>query len=223
MAFKGVNNVMMGAVVEKMPSVPAPAERGESIVIPGRDGEVWRGEGVCEDVLIPVQLWITPRPDLGEVREWLSGEGLLRLGADVNAWQARVSEPGTYVPCAFNDGWKVTTTFECQPYRLAPATDIAVANQPFTIRNIYSRPARPLIELRLTGAATISFCGTSFSLSGLTGKVWIDAELLECYTGSGLANDHMTGAFPAIPPGESEISWTGGVSAMTVRPRWRLL
>lgn len=221
--FKGENNFMYGVVVEKMPSIPAPQERGELITIPGRDGDVWRGEDAAQDVSIPVQLWVRPRPDLGPIKEWLSGEGELILGRDHNHWKARVSEPGAYVPCPFNDGWKVTVTFDCQPYRYAPSSPIAISSSPGTIRNIYKRPAMPLIQITLSGDAEINFCGTEFTLSDLTGTVWLDSELMECYTEDGLANNHMVGMFPKIPPGNSTITWTGGVQSMRVTPRWRVL
>lgn len=223
MTWKGENNLMHGIVMEKMPSIPAPVERGEQIVIPGRDGEVWRGEDAAGDVLIPVQLWVRPRPDLSAVKEWLSGEGELYLGSDHNHWQARISEPGVYVPCAFNDGWKVTVTFECQPYRIAPDDTFTILTSPSSINNVYQRASLPLIQLELTGDAEINFCGTDITISDLTGTVWLDSEMMECYTEDGLANQRMVGKFPKIPPGTSTISWTSGVQSMRVSPRWRLL
>lgn len=222
MMWKGETNLMHGVVMEKMPSIPAPVERGEQIVIPGRDGEVWRGEDAAENVPIPVQLWVKPRADLSEVKEWLSGEGELFLGADHNHWRARVSEPGDYVPCAFNDGWRVTITFDCFPYRIAPDDTLTYLTSPGTIYNMYKRPAKPVIRLELAGDAEINFCGTEIAISGLTGTVWVDCELLECYTADGLAGNHMRGRFPVIPPGTSEISWTGDVQTMKVKPGWRL-
>lgn len=222
MRWKGETNIMHGVVMEKMPSIPAPVERGEQIVIPGRDGEVWRGEDAAGDVLIPVQLWVRPRPDLSPVKEWLSGEGELYLGQDHNRWRARISEPGAYVPCPFNDGWKVTVTFDCQPYRIAPDDAITVTQSGSTVRNIYKRAALPLIRVELNGDAEMNICGTDVAISGLRGTVWLDCELLECYTEDGLANNHMVGRFPKIPPGSSTITWTSGVAAMRVTPRWRL-
>lgn len=221
--FAGVSNQAYGVVVTSMPAIPAPLERGEAISIPGRSGDVWRGEGAYEAVQISVTLWVPPEADLAAVRGWLSGEGKLYIGSDPYYWRARVSAVTAYTPCVFNDGWTATVTFECMPFRHADGGIFTVTTNPYTVGNIFTAFAEPLIEINLTADAEISFCGTEFALTGLTGTVYVDCELQECYTADGVANDHMTGPFPVIPPGDSEISWTGGVSSMTVTPRWRTL
>lgn len=220
--FKGENNRMHGVIVEKMPSIPAPVERGESIAIPGRDGEVWRGEGAFEPVAIAVQIWVRPTADLADVKNWLQGEGALRLGRDVNTWQARVSQGGVYIPCSFNDGWRNTVTFTCEPHRYAPDWEIEIAESGQVIRSVYPVTAKPLIQMQLSGDAEIAIGGAEFEIFDLTGAVWLDCDLLECYTATGLANNHMRGSFPALQPGNNTVTWTGGVEWMRITPRWRL-
>ena len=220
--FKGENNLMHGVVVEKLPSIPAPVERGESIAIPGRDGEVWRGEDAFEPVDIPVQIWVRPREDLAEVKNWLQGEGALQIGRDINTWQARVSAGGTYIPCAFNDGWKNTITFTCEPFRYAPAPGIDIRASGQVIKSVHPVASKPLIEVELTGDTVINIGATEVELFGLTGVVWLDCDLMECYTAEGLANDHMRGAFPRLEPGDNAVAWDSGVARMRITPRWRL-
>lgn len=220
--FKGETNLRHGVVVTKLPNIPAPMERGETIVIPGRDGVAWRGEDAYDPVQLPVEIWVRPRPDLEAVKNWLQGSGELKIADSPNVWQARVSAGGDYILCKFADGWTNTVTFECMPFRFAPDRDLQILTSPYAIYNPYPIPAQPLLRVELTGDAEIDFCGTAFELFGLTGTVWLDVELMECYTASGLNNNHMRGEFPRIPSGRSTVQWEGGVTGLTVTPRWRL-
>lgn len=223
MTFNGISNVKYGVIITTMPTIPAPEERGEAIEIPGRNGELWRGEGAYQPITINVPIYVPPSAKLAEVIGWLSGEGQLTFGADTAYWRARVSGETHYSPCTFNDGWETTLTFSCDPLRYIPTNAITIAASPYTLSNPYTAYAEPLITVTGSGDVTLTIGDISISLTGLNGMVTLDTSLQECYSGTTLKNDIMTGSFPVLAPGDNVISYSGNVTSLTIDPRWRTI
>ena len=64
---------------------------------------------------------------------------------------------------------------------------------------------------------------TIVELTDITGSIVIDSALQEAYIGNTLMNDHMSGDFPVLKPGQNAISWSGTVTRMVVKPNWRYI
>ena len=60
-------------------------------------------------------------------------------------------------------------------------------------------------------------------LDDLTDGIVIDCEMQEAYKGTTLMNERMAGDFPVLVPRLNGISWTGSVTSVVVKPRWRYL
>ena len=60
-------------------------------------------------------------------------------------------------------------------------------------------------------------------LTDISGNIVIDSALQEAYKGTTLMNDHMSGDFPVLKPGQNAVSWSGNVTRVIVRPNWRYL
>ena len=86
--------------------------------------------------------------------------------------------------------------------------------------SVYSEP-----KITLTGSGNITLMvGTTIvELTDITGSIVIDSALQEAYIGNTLMNDHMSGDFPVLKPGQNAISWSGNVTRVVVRPNWRYL
>ena len=55
----------------------------------------------------------------------------------------------------------------------------------------------------------------------IDGYVEIDSEQMNFYKGAELKNDTVTGSgFPALYPGKNTISFSGGITKVSVIPRW---
>lgn len=61
------------------------------------------------------------------------------------------------------------------------------------------------------------------ALAGVLGKIIIDSEMQNAYSGSISMNNKMYGDFPTFGSGENNISWTGNVTKLEVQPNWRWL
>ena len=64
---------------------------------------------------------------------------------------------------------------------------------------------------------------TIVELTDISGNIVIDSALQEAYKGTTLMNDHMSGDFPVLKPGQNAVSWSGNVTRVIVRPNWRYL
>lgn len=223
MEFNGITNAAFGIVVTSLPPIPTPEERGESIEIPGRNGDLWRGDGSYRPMTLTVPIWIPPTTSLTQVRGWLTGSGKLKFDNGSLYWDARVSGETHFAPRDFYDGYETTVTFVCQPFRRVDSADITVNANPFVLENVYSAYAEPLVKVVCTGEFVLTVNGTICTVTDVSGTVMLDSELQEAYMGSNLINDKMTGAFPVLTPGTNEISYEGDVTSITITPRWRTL
>lgn len=223
MEFNGVTNHAFGVIVTSLPPIPTPEERGEDIEIPGRNGSLWRSDGSYKPVTIAVPIWVPQDVSLTQVRGWLTGSGLLKFDNGTLYWDARVSGETHFAPRDFYDGYETTVTFTCQPFRRAKEESIKVTGTPYTLYNSYSAYAEPRFTVTCTGDFTLDINGTLATITGVTGTVVLDTELQEAYKGATLINDKMVGAFPVLAPGSNTIKYSGGVTALTVEPRWRTL
>lgn len=64
---------------------------------------------------------------------------------------------------------------------------------------------------------------TIMELTGISENIVIDSVLQEAYIGNTLMNDHMSGDFPVLKPGQNAIGWSGTVTRVVVKPNWRYL
>ena len=64
---------------------------------------------------------------------------------------------------------------------------------------------------------------TIVELTDISGSIVIDSALQEAYQGTTLMNEHMSGDFPVLKPGQNAISWSGTVTRVVVKPNWRFL
>ena len=112
----------------------------------------------------------------------------------------------------------------CYPFFYADASDDITITTPGTIiTNPGSVYSEPKITLTGSGDITLMVGTTIMELTDITGSIVIDSALQEAYIGNTLMNDHMSGDFPVLKPGQNAISWTGTVTRVVVRPNWRYL
>lgn len=226
MTFNGINNKTMGVYVTQRPPMITPEERGEAVTVPGRDGTLWISEHALEEITITVEIWVSPDADISAVRKWLSGSGELSFGKSPEwCYRARIKAGVTYAPLNFEAGYNAAIPFICQPYRYKlPAETQTITRSPAVLTNPCNAAARPIITVYGTGNITLAIGGAdgyAVSLTGISGSITIDSQMLEAYQGTTLLNNKMEGEFPMLMVGDNGIAWTGNVSKIEVRPNWR--
>ena len=228
--FAGACNTDKGVRLLSLPVRYHPAERGEFIQVPGRDGSLWAGEDAFDDVTVRVQCQTTDDADMAAVDAWLRGAGELRFSDDPERfYRARVVKEfsrsaamNRFVNQAF------TVTFDCQPFLYhREVENITLDGNPDTVTNPGTYKSAPRLTIEGTGDAVLTIGTQILEVTDLAGGVIIDSELGECFdlTETAMRNDRVTlmdDNFPALHPGANIISWTGtGVTKITVTPRWR--
>ena len=72
-----------------------------------------------------------------------------------------------------------------------------------------------------SGKGTVTVGGRTVTLSKITSGMILDSLTQNAYLGSSNLNGDISAAeFPVLLPGESAISFTGGVTALDIVPRW---
>lgn len=116
--------------------------------------------------------------------------------------------------------------FNCKPHRYIKAgTWVQSLENGQILLNNWDE-SLPLIQITGSGSGVLTVGGVTVTIDSMDGSLTLDAETQNAY--SGLENKNGTiriagGEFPILPAGETRITWSGGVTAVEITPRWRAL
>lgn len=234
-SWKGRSSDDYGICVRALPFVYSPGARYESYTVPGRDGILRIPDGSLEELTLNMDCYLPYEQGgsvaaLAEIRDWLRGEG----------WFTQSDIPGRRFKARITDGIAMQplldgfadrifgVTIYADPYQYhVPATEGADDIQltaAGTIVNPGTAASLPRITIAGSGDITLTIGGQYMEFSGVAGGIIVDSEAMDVYEANGvtLANGKAgMDDFPRLPPGNSAVSWTGGVTKVTIRPRWR--
>lgn len=232
-SFKGKKSDAMKVFMLELPVRPAPVESGKREDVPGVSGGLWVPEGGYGRINVSVKLEAGDGADMDAVNAWLSGEGDLVFGDEPNrAYRARITKSAdrSCTRRRLNRSWK--QGFDCEPFRyLHPEMNaIEISASGTKISNPGTVGAQPLIRVSGSGDGALMIGGATMLLSGMSAPVYLDCEAKMAFTGEGtassprvLATQHVTGEWIEIAPGESYVTFTGGITGVRIAPRWRFL
>lgn len=84
--------------------------------------------------------------------------------------------------------------------------------------------ANPLITITMTGAGNLNVNGKTWQIANYSGTLYCDTETMDWYDSAQLRNSLVTGdGFPELVPGDNIIFYSGGITGVTIDPRWRAL
>ena len=224
-----------GIHIEYFPERQAAEKKIETYEIPGRSGRVIFDSGEFENVPQTYETWFKAPPDHNsysaarEIATWLMGaSGYQRLEDtyDPDVYRMAYFSGPVDASTYFARYGRATLEFNCRPQRWLKSGE-----NPVTVLDgdkLYNPGLRalPLIQIRGSGSGTLNINDYTLSISSVpAGGMTIDCETQDAYSGTINRNSLVTvpGKFPALDPGESEISWTGGITGITITPRWWML
>lgn len=228
--WKGTDSRTKGIVVNEYPARVLPASRTTELIVPGRSGTLTIDEGAYDNVVLACACTALPGCNLEELSAWLRGAGELVFGQYPNRMiRARVDAQISFdklIRGRAHRGFNIP--FVCQPGRYVHPEAAAVTfTAPGTITNPGTMAAEPRIEVTAAGEITLTVGDSIMSIKGLatTWTLVIDTEMMDCfnYGMTTLRNSWMTGAFPRLLPGANAVSWSGTVTNVKIKPRWRYL
>ena len=237
--FNGISSGTLGVYVEKYPARPVPQRKLETFSVPGRSGDIIIVEPAWENVVQEYDIYLSAETAglpavAGPVVAWLHGaNGYAQLEDDYNPDVFRLACFAGPADLAniLNAFGRATISFNCKPQRFLKSGETAV---PFaaagSISNPTAFPAKPLISATLSsGSGTITINGSTLSFSISDSSVFANGLILDCEEheaynlNSGAMvnlNTKVSGDWPELGSGANAVSFTGGVTALSIKPRW---
>lgn len=234
--YNGRSSEEFGLHIEKKDVFSAPEYDADFTSIPGRSGDLivsnrrfanikvaytvfLKRKTVSElsDVLRAVKGWLYTEPDRYHEITDSCDTGHLRYG--VISGSLDIEEQ-------FNKLGSFRVTFNCKPfkYSLDGLQEISIENGG-SLFNPEAFTAKPIITLKGSGDFSLTLQNSGYNktwnFKGITDGVVCDSEQMNFYYSTMLLNDKTTGdGFPELPPGETVLTVSGGVSEIKVTPRW---
>jgi phage-related protein len=216
--------------IEHKPEIPVPEAKYEEYEVPGRNGKLHADLGYYDNITVTYQLYFHGKnpteEDARTVKKWLAGTpGAHQLsdGYDPSFFYFATAKPGS-ITNILNKYGRLSVDFDCDPrHFLVSGYQAAALENGQTLLNPLDQVALPYLEITGNGAeGKVVVNGVEFSAMPPADRVlYADCENWDAYvTGGTNANALVGGTWPTLRPGENTISWSGGVTGVTLTPRW---
>lgn len=228
LTFAGGNSLDFGVRISGTGTFGAPQRVYKEIDVPGRNGKLLIDEKRYSNITINYPAFIVKKyaENIEGWRNWLlSHTGYQRLEDTFH--------PGEYRMACFNDAFTVETTqkytageftmsFTCKPQRwLKIGEERKAVTSGTVLHNPTQFEARPYIRIYGSGTVTL---GTQTITVTAHNKAYmdVDSELQDCFCGSDNLNNYATfsdDTFPVLE-GDTTVTFTSGITAFQITPRW---
>lgn len=227
--YNGVSSASFGLIVEHRPPHTVAKKVIESISIPGRSGALLFDTGAYNNTTVTYQCAYkgNVRGTAVNLADWLYQSDYCELSDDYEPLYYRKAIYAS--PLAVNDilnvAGRVNISFDCKPQRyLKTGKNALTPAKNSSITNNY-RDSLPVITVTGSGNGTVTIGNTTITITGQSGALVIDSERQTAEIGSNNANNiiSLSNGFPVLPNGSTTVTWTGGVTKITVVPNWWVL
>lgn len=213
----------MGLYCTSAPPKPLPAERGESVVIPGRSGTVFISEGCYDSFLYSAEFVIEDLSRLDTLREYFRGADWIIFGDEPERkYKARIVNP-IELSRWLGKRRRFTVSWEVQPYgfeAIPPVFHFDTPEQTLLMNNYGNLESLPLITVHGRAGEFFINGSRAFRLNTISSHMTIDSERELCYWGMSNFSSSIEGGYPIFPVGDFTVSYTG-FEYVEVEPRWR--
>lgn len=223
-SFRGVRTDDLGLYIAKdgMPSHKKAAQRHTEYEIPGREGAVHIVDGYSPfDLKVVLQMVEDSASARTIINAWADGTGDLYTSDNPSlVWKASVLKEVKYSRLVYDGKLydTATVTFRCQPIMRQREPSVVTLTKAGVLSNIGNVEAHPKIVVKGSGECRFSIGGEMITLEGVTGDVTIDSEAGYVYTASGAVA--MTGEFPVLGLGDTDVALYGGTASLVITPNW---
>lgn len=228
--FNGARSIDKGLIIEYCPSAGTGQRVVEKISVPGRSGDLVIDTGAYGNYIQPYEIWFKDKlrgttRAARDIAQWLlSGIGYMRLE---DTYDPEVFRLAMFTGPFDVENWmlthgRATLEFDCQPQRWLKTGQRPVAVQSGQSLINTWQPAKPLIQVTGTGDGTLVVGGSTISISEMTGAITLDSETEDAYSGTENLNNNVqvNGGYPILQNGETAVSFSGGITAVQITPRW---
>ena len=226
--FDGENSRTYGVYVTDVEVFGAPVRNVEMISIPGRNGSFALDKGSYENIQVTYKcaMGCESQADFNDgisaFRNMLASRtGYKRLEDEINTDEYRMAcfRGGISVPTLNKETATFDVVFDCKPQRYYKSGDLPlVIENGQQLANPSPFTAKPLLHISGSGSGTVSDGTNTLTLTDCD-DITVDCDIMQIYQGTTNKNNVGAGAFLALGK-ESTITWTGGITAVTLTPRW---
>ncbi len=191
----------------------------------GADGDLYEDLGGRKDIIIPVEcnfISDNPKEVFRRVKHWLNNiEDNKLIFTDDPGWFYKVVnvEIGQ-MDVKFKRKGEFTINFTCRGWQYSLDGDefLEIENNTM-LYNEYDL-AKPELYIEGNGEITITINNNKFKVM-VKDYLYIDSELEIAYREKTDCLNIDDGDYPVLTYGENNISFTGNVSKIEIKPRWR--
>ena len=218
------------ALIASTPKIIKPARKMNVTKIAGTNREVVDMEDAWETYKQPYSLFLgngtddCVQPLIDEVARVLYKTGWQILTDDYEPDYYRLAyyEGGFDVENRYTKLGVFNISFRCRPERFLVVGNNEV--QVATGESIFNPTAfnsKPLIHITGSGSGTLTVAGTTMSFTDIVDYLNIDCDKMDVYRlPAENRNSLMTGDFPVLKSGDNLVSFTGGITSVTITPKW---
>jgi len=117
-----------------------------------------------------------------------------------------------------------TVVLDCKPQRYLKTGEraITITTSGTTIRNPTKFDAKPLITVYGSGASILTVAGAAMGFEAdFNSYATLDCELETAYKSALNLNSIVTALdYPVLSPGNNVVGWSGGITSVSIIPRW---
>lgn len=218
-------------IVEKYPSVILASRKLDAQAVPGRNGDIIYPQEAFNNYVQPYEVYVSAEQmrlpaAMRGVGAWLCGpRGYQTLvdSYDIDTYREAYYVGPLNVDSILHRFGRATIEFNCKPQRFLRDGDEeiqVVSGQ--EINNPTPFAAKPLITVTGTGPGVLIVGNRAVEIKSFAEEsVILDCEAQNAYSPDGANRNGIVSApeFPELD-GKMGIKWTGGITAVKIRPRW---
>ena len=229
--FAGKSSDDVGVVVEYSPNPTRPLKKYEIVSVAGRNGDLLIEQDAYENYVQAYDVYV--RADRNRlhysasaVAEWLyAPRGYQRLedSYDLDHYRLAYYVGALDIEGVLNTFGRATLEFNCKPQRYLKSGEAALPaiTAAASLVNPTGFAAKPLITVYGSGTGSLAIGNYTVDFTGINSYVTLDCETQNAYKGNTNRNLYIsTNKFPQLDAGETEISFTGGITSIVIVPRW---
>lgn len=225
--YNGTASTTYGIWIEKRPAVSFPKRVIESIKIPGRNGALLFDTGAYDNVTVTYELAYKSsqvRTNAISIATWLYQTTYKELtdSYEPSYYRKAICVSPITVNDILNVAGRVNATFSCMPQRFLISGKTALTpSSGDSITNNY-QPSLPVITVSGSGDGTVTIGNTVVTITGMSDDIVLDSERQTAEANGSNANSliSLSNGFPVLENGANAVSWTGGVTGVSIVPNW---
>lgn len=228
--FNGIPSTDVHLEVETYPSYKYPEKNYEIVHVPGRNGDVFIDQNSYSNGERSYTVSFGSEYNrftdmMTKVSNWLHSSGKysrLEDSYEPDYFQLAMYREGCEFENILNHAGRATITFDCMPQRFLKVGECSLTyTKGGLIYNPTNYQSLPYIKVYGSGTVTLRIGDLTITFKSINTYVEIDSEHQDVYKGTLNCNANVSMEdFPKLSPGQTNISFTGGITKIELVPRW---